>query len=322
MDKWYVPRHRYHRSNGFLNRYHILMPSTTSLDPQLFLLLALALLSSSISSQLFNLVDDDSTNVILSQIIASNPSLSSMGPQVREMMRSPMMRQMMWVFWILLIWPEVQGLYIWCDLTNRSDPAMIRQMLQMQGGMGGGSNPFGGMAGGGAAQNPLVAGLGAMGGAGNAPGTPADATAGGAGAGTAPPNPFGMNPDMMRNLMGFGGMGGAGGAGGFGGLGGFGGFGGAPGAGVQPASESLPQDTRSLEDRFSNQLRTLNEMGLVDPQQNLRALSMTGGNVEAAIELIFSGRKSVVWSFHEVLLTTSFLCAAYASGLLGVPASS
>jgi hypothetical protein len=31
----------------------------------------------------------------------------------------------------------------------------------------------------------------------------------------------------------------------------------------------------------------------VDPQQNLRALSMTGGNVEAAIELIFSGRESL-----------------------------
>lgn len=31
--------------------------------------------------------------------------------------------------------------------------------------------------------------------------------------------------------------------------------------------------------------------GLIDPQQNIRALQMTGGNVEAAIELIFSGRQ-------------------------------
>jgi hypothetical protein len=30
---------------------------------------------------------------------------------------------------------------------------------------------------------------------------------------------------------------------------------------------------------------------LCDPQQNIRALSMTGGNVNAAIELIFSGSK-------------------------------
>jgi len=184
---------------------------------------------------------------------------------------------------------------------------MIRQMMQMQGGMGGGSSPFGGMggAGGGGAPNPLVAGFGAQAGA-DAGATPGSPPAAGAGANAGAANPFGMNPEMMRNLMGMGmggGAGGAGGAGGFGGLGalaglggmgGFGGFGGgAPGANAQPAAEALPQDTRSLEDRFSNQLRTLNEMGLVDPQQNLRALSMTGGNVEAAIELIFGGRKSV-----------------------------
>jgi hypothetical protein len=29
------------------------------------------------------------------QIIATNPALAGMGPQVREMMRSPMMREMM-----------------------------------------------------------------------------------------------------------------------------------------------------------------------------------------------------------------------------------
>jgi ubiquilin len=119
-----------------------------------------------------------------------------------------------------------------------------------------------------------------------------------------------MNPDMMRMLMGMGGGGGgsAGGAGGLGalgglgGLGGMGGFGGFGGGAQQqtPAAEPLPQDTRSLEERFSNQLRTLNEMGLVDPQQNLRALSMTGGNVEAAIELIFSGRECFLWS-HTIL---------------------
>lgn len=180
---------------------------------------------------------------------------------------------------------------------------MIRQMMAMQGGMGGGGSPFGG-AGGAGAQNPLVAGFGAQAEGNNTPST------GGDGAAPATPgqgaaNPFGMNPDMMRMLMGMGGggagAGGPGGAGGFGGLGGlaglggmggFGGFGGGGGAqGQTPAADPLPQDTRSLEDRFSNQLRTLNEMGLVDPQQNLRALSMTGGTVEAAIELIFSGRE-------------------------------
>ena len=176
---------------------------------------------------------------------------------------------------------------------------MIRQMMAMQGGMGGAS-PFGG-AGGAGAQNPLVAGFGAQAEGNNTPSTGEDgATAGTPGQGAGAANPFGMNPDMMRMLMGMGGGGGgAGGAGGFGGLGGLGalggmgGFGGFGGGAQQqiPAADTLPQDTRSLEDRFSNQLRTLNEMGLVDPQQNLRALSMTGGNVEAAIELIFSGRE-------------------------------
>lgn len=185
---------------------------------------------------------------------------------------------------------------------------MIRQMMAMQGGMGGGS-PFGGMGGAGA-QNPLVAGFGAQAGGDNTPSTGGDNAATAGTPGQAAANPFGMNPDMMRMLMGMGGGGGggAGGAGGLGalgglgGLGGMGGFGGFGGGAQQqtPAAEPLPQDTRSLEERFSNQLRTLNEMGLVDPQQNLRALSMTGGNVEAAIELIFSGRECSLWCSYTM----------------------
>jgi ubiquilin len=205
---------------------------------------------------------------------------------------------------------------------------MIRQMMAMQGGMGGGS-PFGGMGGAGA-QNPLVAGFGAQAGGNNTPSTGGDNAATAGTPGQAAANPFGMNPDMMRMLMGMGGGGGggAGGAGGLGalgglgGLGGMGGFGGFGGGAQQqtPAAEPLPQDTRSLEERFSNQLRTLNEMGLVDPQQNLRALSMTGGNVEAAIELIFSGRECSSWC-HTIpksaqrLTFRSLRC-------VGVPASS
>lgn len=86
-------------------------------------------------------------------------------------------------------------------------------------------------------------------------------------------NPFGMDPAMMQSMLA--GMGGGGA--------GLGGLGAAP-----PA----PQDTRPLEERYQSQLLQLNEMGLCDPQQNIRALSMTGGNVNAAIELIFSGRES------------------------------
>jgi hypothetical protein len=125
----------------------------------------------------------------------------------------------------------------------------------------------------------------------------ADSGAAASGAGAAPPanpfaslfgggapgagaNPFGMDPAMLQNLLGGGGAGA--GASPFGGLGGFG----------APAAPAAPQDTRPLEERYQQQLLQLNEMGLCDPGQNIRALSMTGGNVNAAVELIFSGRES------------------------------
>jgi hypothetical protein len=69
-------------------------------DPNTFLLLALALLLSprptAVTSPGGTFPNATGwTDICIEQIIASNPSLSSMGPQVREMMRSPMMRQMM-----------------------------------------------------------------------------------------------------------------------------------------------------------------------------------------------------------------------------------
>jgi hypothetical protein len=78
------------------------MTSTSNPDPHFFLLLALALLIPAISDPhplgtISSTTYDPVMDTLLSQIIASNPSLSSMGPQVREMMRSPMMRQMMYV---------------------------------------------------------------------------------------------------------------------------------------------------------------------------------------------------------------------------------
>ena len=67
-----------------------------------------------------------------------------------------------------------------------------------------------------------------------------------------------------------------------------------------------PQDTRPPEELYATQLGQLNAMvslddvsrtmsasdlqGLWDAQKNIRALRTTGGNVEAAIELIFSGQ--------------------------------
>jgi len=214
------------------------------------------------------------TPEMIDQIIATNPGLAGMDPQVREMMRSPMMREMM------------------------SNPEMIRQMMAMQGRGG----PFGAGAGGLGGvpsfppANAFGSGTAASGGAN--PSTAGNATAGAGAPGSAPPNPFaglfgapggaaagtpanpfgGMDPAMMQRLMGLGG----------GGLGGFGGGFGGPA--TESAAPAVPADTRPLEERFQSQLLQLNEMGLIDPQQNIRALQITGGNVEAAIELIFSGR--------------------------------
>lgn len=175
-----------------------------------------------------------------------------------------------------------------------SNPELIRQMMQAgagRGGFGGGGaapNPFANLAQGtGSEATPEAAGGANRAAAGQTPGSPPPAAGqapnplaglfganagtgmGGAGAG----NPFGFDPAMMQQMQQMFG-------GGAGGAGGFGGFGGAPAA---------PQDTRPAEERFQEQLRQLNEMGLVNPQQNIRALTMTGGNVQAAIELIFSG---------------------------------
>ncbi|WVQ98510.1 hypothetical protein IAU59_005636 [Kwoniella sp. CBS 9459] len=224
---------------------------------------------------------------VLDQIIASNPQLQSMGPQVRQMMQSPFFRQMM------------------------SNPETLRMMMQMQGGMGGQGGGFGG------------GGFNSFGGAG------AGAAAGGAGTGNAPTEPFpnlfapnatananpsagttttnqpgspstGTNTNPPPNPLAalFGGNLGAAGAGGAGAGGNpfggfdpsllFGGPGGAGGLGGWGAP-AAPRDERPPEEIYATQLGQLNAMGLWDAQKNIRALRSTGGNVEAAIELIFSG---------------------------------
>ncbi|OBZ85857.1 Ubiquitin domain-containing protein DSK2 [Choanephora cucurbitarum] len=49
-----------------------------------------------------------------------------------------------------------------------------------------------------------------------------------------------------------------------------------------------PTDSRPPEERFQVQLQQLNEMGFWDAAKNIRALTATGGNVNAAIEMLFS----------------------------------
>ncbi|CAK9782761.1 hypothetical protein CC85DRAFT_285626 [Cutaneotrichosporon oleaginosum] len=215
---------------------------------------------------------------VVDQMIASNPQLAAMGPQVRQMLQSPMFRQMI------------------------SNPETLRAMMQMQaamqggdggagaGGFGGFPGMFGGGGAGGAGttpQNPptepypnLFAAQAGANRAGSPPAGAAPGAAGGAGAA----NPFAA-------LFGGGGAGGAGlGAGA--GAGGFNPwamdpamFGGNPFGAPPP-----PADTRPPEEIYATQLGQLNDMGLWDAEKNIRALRRTGGNVQAAIELIFTGQ--------------------------------
>lgn len=118
---------------------------------------------------------------------------------------------------------------------------------------------------------------------------------------TSPPtNPFGnnlfannpllQNPEAMRNMMQMlGGGGNAGTAGGEGShpqqpswldmLGAMGGGGGGFGG---------PPDNRPPEERFSTQLRQLNEMGFHNFDRNIQALSRSGGDVNGALEWLFT----------------------------------
>ncbi|KAH9814407.1 hypothetical protein DFH28DRAFT_1082986 [Melampsora americana] len=200
---------------------------------------------------------------VVDQMIASDPRLRSMGPQVREMMQSPFFRQM---------------------ITN---PEMMRSMQGMMGNSGGMGNMMGfpgmGAPTGGAGTtpgvNPIAAALGAQAGAGAQAGTtPATTTPGlnndapAAGLGGMDPFAF-MNTPLgqmaMQQMAGGGGMPGM-----FGGL------------GLPP---SQPADSRPPEERFEVQLTQLQGMGFSDARQNIRALQASGGNVEAAIEYILGG---------------------------------
>ncbi|KIJ66634.1 hypothetical protein HYDPIDRAFT_86221, partial [Hydnomerulius pinastri MD-312] len=206
-----------------------------------------------------------SNPAVLDQIIASNPQLAAIAPQVREVFQSERFRDMM------------------------SNPESLRSMLQMASafrGMGG--DPFGGNAFGG----------GAAGGGGfPAPGLPstgtttAPSTTSTGAQQQPPPNPFGsffpppqpgtagtgavppmFDPAMMQQMQAA--------LGGYGGLGGFGGGFGAPAA---------PAETRPPEERFQSQLQQLQDMGFTNASQNVRALLATAGNVHAAIEYILGG---------------------------------
>jgi ubiquilin len=52
-----------------------------------------------------------------------------------------------------------------------------------------------------------------------------------------------------------------------------------------PAAQQPQQPPEEL---YQTQLAQLQEMGFFNAQENIRALQMTGGNVEAAVEWLFS----------------------------------
>ncbi|RXW15552.1 hypothetical protein EST38_g10301 [Candolleomyces aberdarensis] len=190
---------------------------------------------------------------IMEQVIAMNPQMAGMAPQMREMFNSEAFRQML------------------------ANPEQLRSMMQMasmlQGGNGlGGPGMFG-------APPPAFPAPGVPGGATSPPSTtnPAPTSPGTGAANPAAANPL-FNPALMQQLFGGGGFGAPAAnpwAGAFG-----------AGAGAAPAA---PADTRPPEERFQVQLQQLQDMGFTNAAQNVRALLATGGNVHAAIEYILSG---------------------------------
>jgi len=223
-----------------------------------------------------------SNPAVLDQIIASNPQLAAIAPDVRQVFQSDRFREMI------------------------SNPESLRSMLQMAsafqgaGGAGAGASPFGGAfgfpgAGGStfpAPGDPSTAPASTASQSNNTsstgsqpapnpfatlfPPVPPAGTGAGTGAGGAPASPFGMfDPAAFARMQAA--MGAAGG----GGLGGFGGLGAPP--------TTAPADTRSPEERFQVQLEQLQSMGFIDASQNVRALLATGGNVHSAVDYILRG---------------------------------
>ena len=48
-------------------------------------------------------------------------------------------------------------------------------------------------------------------------------------------------------------------------------------------------DMQAMANRLSRQLQQMHELGLTDDAVNLQALQATGGDVHAAIDIVFSG---------------------------------
>ena len=182
---------------------------------------------------------------IMDQVMAMNPQLGGVDPQMRQMMQSERFRQMMYTgFHFSHPWAD------WTDAHSfRSNPETLRTMIQManlmrdtvggptMGGFPGMSEGLGGLGGLGSTANPATAPNQTA----NAnttsqtPGPTGVPNPTGTTPGSPPPNPF-LDPAMMQQLLALGGPGGGGGLGGL--------FGAPP----------TPADTRPPEERFQVQL--------------------------------------------------------------------
>ncbi|RKO82855.1 hypothetical protein BDK51DRAFT_43659 [Blyttiomyces helicus] len=195
------------------------------------------------------------SNLMQNPAFASSVSQLMANPQFMESMiaSNPQLNHMMT--------PQVREMMSSEEFRSMlSNPAVIQSMMQLaplMGGMGGqqpgggfGANPYASMFGGGSpAVSPAI---------GSTPST--SPTSGAPGA-----SPL-LNPAMLQMLMGMNGLG----------------MGGA-GAGATPATPSQPP-----EELYQVQLTQLQEMGFYDAAQNLRALTLVRGNVEAAVEWLFA----------------------------------
>lgn len=99
--------------------------------------------------------------------------------------------------------------------------------------------------------------------AGPAPGNPFAALFQSAGINPSQPESFGMNPEMVRQVMQMMSGGGA-------------------------AAPAAPQDNRPPEERYADQLRQLNDMGFFDFDRNIAALRRSGGSVQGAVEYLLT----------------------------------
>ncbi|CAI4049111.1 hypothetical protein N7582_004578 [Saccharomyces uvarum] len=191
---------------------------------------------------------------MLDFMIQSNPQLQAMGPQARQMLQSPMFRQM---------------------LTN---PDMIRQSMQFARMMD--PNAGNGSAGGAASAFPAPGG--------DAPEETTDtdaAPSSNAGANAAA-NPFAslLNPALNPFAN----------AGNSAAATGMPAFDPALLASMfQPqqaaAQAPQPEDTRPPEERYEQQLRQLNDMGFFDFDRNVAALRRSGGSVQGALDSLLNG---------------------------------